>query len=156
VLDPEAISRAAGLPFLIVDVHFTNEGWWRTAWSNTKTTAENVAAGFWPSNVAKQLMSEVLVFARHAARVDCLAACLVLGMAPGVVGIVRQLTPEHLATVSESRGDSLRLRWQDDFEFWVHLLNAAHHRDRQALSVARMHAQLLFAGGLMSSSSPTA
>ncbi len=152
-LTAEAISRAARLPFLGVDVHFTDEPWWRGVVLDPQGPAD-AAAGVspWPSELASQLTSEVLVFAWHTAKRDAKVAPLVLGMVPGVGEIVRGLTPQQLEAVSRLRSAALRLRWQEDVKFWSRLVKAAQEGDEAALTDIHLHAKLLLSGELMARS----
>jgi hypothetical protein len=148
-LDEQAIRRAARFPFLIVDVHFINEAWWRSVILNRQESLAAHSAGLWPQEVANKLLSEVLVFAWHTARWDRRVARLILGMVPGVVEVVRGLTPQQLDAVSGSHGAALRLRWQEDTEFWARLAKAAREGAGEALADIHLHAKLRLSGELM-------
>jgi len=153
-LPAEAIQRAARFPFLIVDVHFIDEVWWRSVLLNPQGPIgqSGVAACLWTPEAAQKLMSEVLVFAWHTARWDRRVARLVLGMTPPVVEIFRGLTPQELDVVSGLQGGMLRLRWQQDQEFWARLVRAARNGDDEALADIHLHAKLLLSGELMARS----
>lgn len=151
VLDETAIRRAAAFSFLIVDVHFIEEGWWRTVLLNPQGVPGE-RPGLWPAGVAGKFMSEVLVFAWHTAKWDPRVARLVLGMVPAVADIIRELAPEQLDAVSEFQSGALRLRWQDDVEFWTRLTQAVREGERQALADIHLHAKLRLSGELMARS----
>lgn len=152
-LDTEALRRAARFPFLIVDVYFIDEAWWRSVLLNPQgLIGQGSVACLWTPEVAQKLMSEVLVFAWHTARWDRRVARLVLGMVPSVVEIFRRLTPQELDAVSGLHGGALRLRWQEEQEFWAPLLRAARDGDEEALSESHLHAKLLLSGTLVARS----
>ena len=145
-LDAEAMARAARFPFLILDVHFTSEKWWREVIDSRNASA---ALNGWPASVSEQLMNEMLIFAWHTAKWDRGVARLSLGMSPVVTELMAALTPQQLARVSAQHSGALRLRWQNDSEFWTRLLVAARDGDEEALADIHLHANLLLAGELI-------
>ena len=149
-LDTEALRDAARFPFLIVDVYFIDEAWWRSVLLNPQgLIGQGAMACLWTPVAAQKLTSEGLVFAWHMARWDRGVARLVLGMVPPVVEIFRELTPQELDAVSGLHGGALRLRWHEDQEFWTRLVSAAWDGDREALADIHLHAKLLLSGELM-------
>jgi hypothetical protein len=149
-LDTEALRAAARFPFLIVDVHFLDELWWRSVLRSPHgPTGEGSSVCLWTPETAQKLTNEVLVFAWHTARWDRRVARLVLGMVPPVVEVFRALTPQELDAVSGLQGGALRLRWQDDLTFWTRLVRAARDGDKEALADIHLHAKFLLSGELM-------
>jgi len=148
-LDARVITRAARLPFVILDVHFTNENWWQSAIESNP--ASNVAPSpfHWPATVAEPLMQEIMIFAWHNVKSDRRAALLSLGMSPGVASVVSDLLPQQLTQIALSHSRELRLRWQGNAEFWSQLLRAAGNEDENALEEIRLHAKLLLCGELI-------
>ncbi len=151
-LPAQAIDRAARFPFLIVDVHFADEPWWPSVVLNPQVAKESLATGPWPAAVAAQLMSEVMVFAWHTVKRNAKAAEFVLGMVPGVGEMVAGLTPQQLDAICGLRSGALRLRWQEDLDFWARLVRAARDCDEEALADIHLHAKLLLSGELMARS----
>ena len=145
-LNGETLERAARFPFVILDVFFANDEWWRGVIEGDPAPAE---ANGWPASVSVQLMSETLVFAWHTAKWDRSVARLSLGMSPGVAKRIAAQTPEQLASISAKHSSALRLRWQDDRPFWTRLLTAARDGNEEVLSDIHLHANLLLAGELM-------
>jgi hypothetical protein len=145
-LDAPAIARAARFPFVILNAHFTNEAWWREMIGGGMASA---APHCWPASVSEHLMSELLVFAWHTAKSDWRVARLSLGMLPAVAQLIAALTPQQLASVSAEHGGALRLRWQDDSDFWTRLVVAARGGDEEALADIHLHATLLLSGALL-------
>lgn len=149
-LNPEAIQRAARFPFLIVDVHFLDEAWWRSVLLSPQGPIDQGGvACLWTLEAAQKFISEVLVFAWHTARWNRRVAPLVLGMVPSVVEIFRGLTPQELDAVSGLQGGTLLLRWQEEQEFWARLVRAARDGDDEAVADIHLHAKLLLSGELM-------
>lgn len=146
-LDADAIRRAARFPFLVVDVHFLEEGWWRSVLLNPQGVP--AAQSLWPPEIAGKFMSEVLVFAWHTAKWDRQVARLVLGMVPPVVEMVRELTPQQLDAVAGLHSGALKLRWHEDQEFWTKLLNAARDGHEETLADIHLHAKLRLSGQLI-------
>lgn len=149
-LDHLAIERAAKLPFVILDVNLTDEGWWRSAPQVLDGSCQgDSSALMWPSQVAQQLMGELLVFAWHTAKWDRRVARLSLGMSPEVSNALARLTPHELDSVSARHSGALRLRWQTDAAFWARLVHASCTGDDHALTEIRLYAKLLLSGGLI-------
>ena len=144
-LDAEAIARAARFPFVILDVHFTREAWWRDVINGRVASA---TPHDWPASVSEQLMNETLIFAWHTAKWDKGVARLSLGMSPVVAELIAALTPQQLARISTRHSGAFRLRWQDDSDFWTRLLVAAGVGDDEGLADIHLHANLLLCGEL--------
>ena len=147
-LNDKSLRRGARFPFLIVDVHFADERWWRSAVLDPQGDRGAPARGPWPAEVAHTLLGEVLVFAWHTARWDLWVARYVLGIVPGVVELVRGLTPAQLDALSRLHSGSLRLRWQEDRNFWARWAAAARDGDEEALADIHSHAKYLLHGGM--------
>jgi len=144
-LDVKTVERAARFPFVILDVHFTDVDWWRSESKPPETSQ-------WPLSVSEQLMSETLIFAWHTAKWDRRVARLSLGMLPAVAEEIAALTPQQLSAISARHSSALRLRWQDDPDFWAQLLVAAKSGDDDRLEEIHLHAKLLLAGEIISRS----
>jgi len=144
-LDARTIEQAARFPFVILDAHFTDVEWWRSESKPPETSQ-------WPTSVSEQLMSETLIFAWHTAKWDRRVARLSLGMLPAVAEEIAALTPQQLSAISARHSSALRLRWQDDPDFWTQLLVAAKCDDNDRLEDVHLHAKLLLAGEIISRS----
>lgn len=153
-LDVQAIQRAARFPFVILDVCFTDELLWRSrSAANQRQPAARVGTLLWPEPLAEQLVGELLVFAWHTVKWDRQVARLSLGMMPGVVEAIAGLTPQQLTEVAAQFKSALRLRWQEDVEFWTRLLKAAAREGNEGtLADVHLHAKLLLLGELMTGS----
>jgi hypothetical protein len=141
--DAGAIERAARVPFVVVQVHFTDVEWWR-ADSKPMETSQ------WPAKMAEQLMGELLVFAWHTVKWDRRVARLALGVVPGVAELIAAMTPHQLDTLSQQHCGALSLRWQGNAALWTRLLKAARDDDEEALADIHLHAKLLLSGELIS------
>jgi len=149
----EAIQHAARFLFVILEAHFTDDEWWRAASVNPQDVIEqSLAPTCWPHEEARQLTGEALVFAWHTAKWDRRVARLSLGMSTGVVGLMAALTPQQLGVISARHWGVLRLRWQEEPDFWARLLAAAQDGDQEALSENHLHAKLLLSGALVARS----
>jgi hypothetical protein len=149
-LDSEAIKRAGRFPFVILDVHFTNEAWWQQVLQASDTFAVAPNPSHWPTKLAERLMQETLIFAWHSVKWDRRVARLSLGMSPRVADIIAAISPQQLADISHRHSGELRLRWQDDAEFWRQLLRTARSGDVDTLDEIHLHAKLLLCGELIS------
>jgi hypothetical protein len=148
-LDSQTIQRAARVPFVILDARFTDGPWWRSVAANQEPTDTSVGSMLWPEPIAEQLVGELLVFAWHTAKSDRRVAQLSLGMALPVAASVAGLTPQQLTEIPARYKGNLRLRWQEDVEFWTRLINAARDGNEGVFSDAAEHAKLLVLGGLI-------
>ena len=152
-LDALSIQRAAQLPFVILNVRFTDGPWWRTgAGPAPDARVTPMAAGAWPAAIAEPLLQELLIFAWHTVKWDARVARLLLGMSPQVAETLAELSPQRLTELGQEATGELRLRRQEDHGFWEPLLVAALKNSRQALSDAHLHAKLLFCGELLAAS----
>ena len=149
-LESEIIERAAKFPFVILDANFTNEVWWRSASQCPEEPwQDQPSPSMWPSEVARQLMGELLVFAWHTSKWDRRVARLSLGMSPEVAEVVAALTPQQLDIVSGRNCATLRLRWQCHADFWTRLVDASCAGNELALAEIRLYAKLLLSGELI-------
>lgn len=149
-LAADVTHRAARFPFVIVDVHFTDEAWWRSVSVNPEGVEQGgLESAYWSRAVSEQLMSETLVFAWHSAKWDRRVACLTFGMLPEVAEVIAALTPQQLAAIPARHSEALRLRWQGDPDFWERLLAAARDGDEDALADTHLHGKLLLSGALL-------
>lgn len=125
-LDHMARRRAAGCPFLLVDVNFQNEPWWRSAQDGrSEPDGGAVTASFFPAKVARELMGETLMLAWLTARSDRRTATLLLGLAPAVADIIASLRPREIRRIIARHSGQLRPRWEASPQFWQRLLMAA-------------------------------
>lgn len=141
-LDVATISRAVRFPFVILDVHFTDIGWW-------DSDLKPPEGSHWPANVSEPLMGELLVFAWHTAKWDRRVARLSFGMLPGVAELIAAMTPHKLDRLAAEHCSALRLRWQDNAGVWTRLLEAARDSDEETLIDIHLHAKLLLSGELI-------
>lgn len=152
-LDALSIQRAAQLPFVILNVRFTDGPWWRTVTDPVlHSRIAPVTVGAWPGDLAEPLLQELLIFAWHTVKWDARVARLLLGMSPQAAETLAGLSPQRLTELGQEAAGELRLRRQNDLEFWGSLLTAALKNSRQALSDVHLHAKLLLCGELLAAS----
>jgi len=133
-LDKTARRRASGCPFLLVDVKFQNEAWWRSAKDDCSEPGKGaVTASFFPAKVARELMGETLMLAWLTARSDRRTATLLLGLAPAVADIVASLRPRDIRRIVARHSRQLRPRWEALPRFWQQLLVAASGENDDSL-----------------------
>lgn len=142
-----ARKRAAQLPFVIVDVHFLEEAWWRDSLT-TGNQSRDVApdSNGLPNVESEHLMLETIMFAWQTARWDRTVAQISFAMLPSVVDIVAALTPQQLREIAARSPQALRVRWSEDVVFWRDLLTAAGDEDPKRLSDLQLHAKLALCG----------
>jgi hypothetical protein len=138
------LQRAARFPFVIVDVCFTDEAWWRAVVRNPEHQGtRSPEAPIWPMKGSEEVLGELLVFAWHTVKWDKRVARLSLGIPSGVADAIGALTPRQLAIISARHACVLRLRWQEDPEFWTRLVITARDGDEEALADIQLDAELL-------------
>jgi hypothetical protein len=154
-LDATARKRLAVFPFVIVDVRFKDEAWWRSA-GQERPVALRAHAGSsaMPSTRYDYLVLETLMFAWQVAREDRHVAQLVFAMTPAVADCIAALTMQHVRTIAVEGSRYLRIRWDDEPQFWRELLICAREGDEAALTALRRDAKLLFCGELIQVPSP--
>jgi len=147
-LDTSARQRAARLPFVIVDVQFTNSQWWQQA-RRPAVRPEAPTAACFPTEVGAQLMNETLMFVWHVAQSDSRGALHIVGMSPDVSAIVAALSAHELRDIAARNGSEIEPRWRDSPHWWGALLAAAIGDDQLALADIHLHAKLLLCGRLL-------
>ncbi len=149
-LDISARKRLAAFPFVIVDVRFKDDDWWQTlGGERPEVLANSAASNGIPPKRCEYLLLETLMFAWQAAREDRHVAQVVFAMTPSVAGRIATLAMQQIRTLAVESTPFLRIRWNDDAQFWRELLIAAREADEEALAVLRHHAKLLFCGELI-------
>jgi hypothetical protein len=150
LLEPEARQRVAAFPFVIVDLRFKDAEAWRRAsdghlMSVTDCTLCNDTLG----KFFEDLVLEALLFARQTAREDISVAKAMFAMTSRVVGLIASLTLSQVRAIALGNARQLRVRWDNDPEFWCDLLVASRADDELAISALRRHGKLLYCGELI-------
>lgn len=146
-LDDAACSRAARLPFVIVDARFRDVAWWREAING----AAPVSMPLDHRLLAEQLMEETLLFAAQTVNWSPMVARETLGMSRGVAGLLKGLPPQPLANIWRRHSGELGLRWEQKTKFWRALLLAASGNDTTQLVHCQRDAQLLWCADMVRS-----
>lgn len=148
-LDADGRQAIARLPFLVLDAHFREEAWWRRAAEQmTRAVPQGGEGNDLPHELAEQLMHETTMFAWQTARWDKTVAQLSLGMTSGVVAIVATLTPQQIRVIATTQSEGIRVRWDDDVQFWRELLKAANAKEARKLAELHLLAKLRLCGGI--------
>lgn len=149
-LQPQARRRAARLPFVTLDLHFTNERWWRRVIeAPSAAVCEPGTVDGLPPEQSGRLMQETLMFAWQMARSDRTAAQVSFGMRPAVADMIGELMPGQVRDIAAWKSGSLCMRWQDDSRFWRELLLAVGAQDNEAIAELQLHAKLQLLGPLV-------
>jgi len=99
-LDAGARQEAARFPFLLLDIRFQDEEWWRMAPDpRSEGTPSNPGPSFFPPEPAGELIRETLVLAWHTVLSNRGAAMLLLGMSPAVCSRVAGLGLQHIERI---------------------------------------------------------
>jgi hypothetical protein len=148
-LDEAARLRAAKCPFLLIDMRFQNEKWWREVADGASSTDEKSSDfGIFPAEPARELSAEALTLAWHTTRSDARIAAQVLGLAPGVVGIIASLGPREVQRIAARHSQQLRPRWENNPAFWEQLLRTAAGGNAASLSEFHLYGLQLLGGDL--------
>ena len=148
-LDAAARKRLAEFPFVIVDVRFKDETWWRSLGQEPPAAPRDHAISSAIPQRYDYLALETLMFAWHLAREDRQVARMVFAMAPAVVECVAALTMQQVRALGFHGARFLRIRWDDKPRFWRELLISACDEDEAALTALHRDAKLLFCGELL-------
>jgi hypothetical protein len=153
LLEPEARKRVAAFPFVIVDLHFKDAEPWQQVsdgYLMTPTDIANTApySGF-PPKLFEDLALETLLFARQVAREDVNVAKAMFAMTSPVVRLIASFTVSQVRAIAIGIARQLRVRWDNDTEFWRDLLVACRAGDEDAMAALRRQGKLLFCGELI-------
>lgn len=107
-----------------------------------------------PSTRYDYLALETLMFAWQVAREDGHVAQIVFAMTPAVAVCIAALTMQQVRTIAIEGSRFLRIRWDDEPQFWRDLLICAREGDEAALTALRRDAKLLFCGELIQVDTP--
>lgn len=152
-LECEPRRIAARLPFVVLDVHFADQGWWQRVTSScSEQRASEARCKLLPPEASEQLMHETVMFAWQTARWDRTVAQMVLGMSRSVAELISSLTPRQILAIATRESQSIGVRWANDPRFWRDLLLAAQTGNDERLADVQLHAKLLFCSELARSS----
>jgi hypothetical protein len=144
-LDAEARVRAAGCPYLLVDLGFSDPGRWQWAGSQHIGDAERSYSAFFTVPRALTVARQVFIYAWHLARSRSAAAQLLVGMPPHCTQLISACTLPQIHSLAERHSDWLRPRWPNRIKVWRELLLSASSGEVLALENARMHGFQLLA-----------
>jgi hypothetical protein len=150
LLEPEALKRVAALPFVNVDLRFKDAKGWQQASGGHPMSAGSTPYGGLSTKLFEDFVLDTLLFARQAAREDVTVAKVMFAMTPPVARVIAALTVSQVRIIAHDNVRELRVRWDNDPEFWRDLLMAARANDEGALASIRQQAKLLFAGEFVS------
>jgi hypothetical protein len=149
-LDEDTRRLAAKCPFLLVDMRFQNEKWWREVEEGASSSdGKSPDLSIFPAEVARELSAETLTLAWHTTRLDPRIASQLLGLAPGVVGIIASLGPREVQRIAARHCHQLRPRWESNPAFWEQLLQTAVSGNPASLSEFHLHGLQLLGGDLL-------
>jgi hypothetical protein len=152
LLEPDARKRVAAFPFVIVDLRFQDaESWQRALQGHLMNPIDSTHYNGIPASLFGDLLLEILLFARQAAREDVSVAKAVFAMTPSVATAIASLTLPQVRTITLGNTHRLRVRWDSDPEYWGDLLVACRGRDEPAMAALRRQGKLLFCGELIES-----
>lgn len=147
-LDAVARQRIARLPFVIVDLHFYDGGWWRRI--NEGIQADPATAHrLFPPEQGVEFMHDTLMVAWHTAQADLRTAGLTMGMTARVAQTIAALSMRDLRRIAVRYGCEATLRWGGRPELWQQLLAAAQDQDDSRLKQVKLQAKICLVGELL-------
>jgi hypothetical protein len=148
--DGRACQRAARVPIVLLDCHFSEVEWWNRVMATGRPPAgTHLRSPYFSADAAAPLLREILVEGRTIAISEPRAASLILGAPSGVVSAIASLTSTNIDEHSASCANELRPRWEDKIVFWKNLLDAAVGDADGALSEVCFHSLQLLGSELM-------
>lgn len=148
--DNRACERAARIPIVLLDCHFSEVEWWNRVVANGRPPAGSCYnLPCFAADEAAPLLREILVEARTIAISEPRAASLILGAPSGIVSAVAAQTSTSIDELSSACANELRPRWEDRFVFWKNLLDAAVGNADDALSEVSFHSLQMLGSDLM-------
>jgi hypothetical protein len=121
----EARRRAAGCPFLLLDLGFARPGLWRGGTGQVATGTLGVAEAVPVTRLAPALLHRALLFAWHLVRVHRQAARISLGMGPHAAEALAARRLGELEQLAQQQPAWLQPRWADRPALWQAWLAAA-------------------------------
>ncbi|MDP9011728.1 MAG: hypothetical protein M3O41_03540 [Pseudomonadota bacterium] len=148
--DSRACERAARIPIVLLDCHFSEVEWWNRVVANGRPPAGSPChSPCFAAEEAAPLLREILVEARTIAISEPRAASLILGAPSVIVSAIAALTSTSIDELSTACANELRPRWEDRFVFWKNLLDAAVGNADDALSEVSFHSLQMLGSDLM-------
>ena len=146
-LSVDARRRVSALPFVLVDIRFRDEQWWRALGKNP-SAAESRAESL-PLDRCQDLLLETLMFAWQVAREDSHVAQIIFAMTRPVARVIAALSIREIRTLVTEKSSCMRIRWSDSAPFWREFLERVRGEDPSALEESMLQAKLLFCGDLI-------
>lgn len=138
-LEPGALKRAAGCPYLLLDTGFADSSRWMWAHGHQVLERERgPAVPFFTVPRASAVMRKVLTYGWHLAQSREAAARLLLGMSAPCVKLVGSCTLSQLDDLAEKHPAWLQPRWPQRVRIWRELLLAATAGEGPSLQQVRL------------------
>ncbi len=117
----------------------------RDLWRLLEPEARERVAAF------QDLMLETLLFARQSAREDVVVARAMFALTSPAASLIAALSLQQVRAIALRHTEQLRVRWDEDPEFWRDLLIACRADNEEDLAAIRRQGKLLFCGELVPS-----
>lgn len=138
-LDAASLKRAAGCPYLLLDVGFADP--WRWMWAQGHQVLERQrgpTVPFFTVPRASPVMRKVLTYGWHLAQSRQVAARVLLGMSAPCVELVGGCSLTRLDELADQQPAWLRPRWPHNIQMWREFLLSAATGDGRSLQQARL------------------
>jgi hypothetical protein len=147
-LTPEARSRLARCPYVLLDAGFAAPEHWPPAGRQPGAVREPGAPGsYFSSAKGVALVRRTLVFAWHLARSNPYSARILLGMAAPCAPCVAASRLEDLEELAEQGPAWVAPRWEAQLQVWQQLVRAAGTGPVSQLRQAQLRGLQLLAAG---------
>lgn len=119
------LARVARTPFLLLDMEFRNDIWWKALSKDAlrAPTAPKTWLSQFPRTPSIKLARSALMLAWHLARTERESCPVLLGMSPSVTEAMAGMQPPQIDKIAEHHYAHLRPRWEDRPDVWRELLS---------------------------------
>ena len=149
-LDAMTRHRVARFPFVIVDIHFMDGGWWQHArLPIVRDSPMPADSNCLREAIGAVLTLETLMLTWHAVQVDRRAAIWRIGMSQDVAETISELSAQDMLRIAATFPCEIRPRWCECADLWRTVIAAAQSGDEIALGDARREAMLRLNGELL-------
>ena len=152
---PASRDRAAGRPFLLVDLDFRNASWWQAIAHDPGRRIRKLGdQPAFPREVALPITRATLIAAWRTVCADARSAHVLFGLDQTVIEILSTLPVTAIDAIAEHVHPHLRPRWAEHPAYWRALLRAANGADDAKLARIDMQGIQLLTGDILIAKNP--
>ena len=152
---PASRDRAAGRPFLLLDLDFRNAPWWQQIAHDPERRIRKPAhQPAFAREVALPITRATLIAAWRTVCADARSAHILFGLDESVIEILSTLPVTTIDAIAEHAHQHLRPRWADHPAYWRALLRAANGGDSAKLARIDLQGIQLLTGDILIARTP--